>query len=41
MHSLSWEANSSLAIQETSRLLWNHKFYYRINKESPLRPIPK
>jgi len=31
----SGQANSSLASQEISHILWNPKFYYRIHKGTP------
>jgi hypothetical protein len=34
-HGPSWEADSRLASQEVSRLLWNPKVYYRVDKSPP------
>ena len=37
-HRASWEANIFSASQETSRILWNQKFYHRIHISSS--PVP-
>jgi hypothetical protein len=37
-HRASWESNIFSASQETSRILWNQKFYHRIHISSP--PVP-
>jgi len=35
----SWEANRSLASQETPRIIWNPNAHYRVHNGPPLFPV--